>query len=498
MRQDVRFYLGDHLHELGGISPSFTLLDWLREDQGRTGTKEGCNEGDCGACTVMVVRLEHDCLKWRAVNACIQFLWMLDGAQVYTVEDLAAANGILHPVQQAMVELHGSQCGFCTPGFVMSMAAHLRNGGALDDAAINAALAGNLCRCTGYAPIVRAMCRASELAEAQGDPFDAEERVIHARLGALREGEPLDMMTAAGRISLPTDSAMLAALYESNPSAVLVAGATDVGLWATKQLRDFGHVIAVRTARDLNRIEQSPQGLWIGAAVTYTDAMPALTALLPEAQETLRRIGSTQVRNSATVCGNIGNASPIGDGPPLFIAAGAVLHLRKGEARRCVPLEEYFLDYGRQDRQPGEFIEAVFIPARPQNVVFRAYKVSKRFDQDISAVMAAFSLEFGQDGLIAQARLAFGGMAGVPQRAVVAERALTGRTWSSAARDAAMAAVREDFSPLSDMRGSAWYRTTITANLLARFFEETAEGRQVCLEGRRTVVPSAMGGVLPS
>lgn len=498
MRQDVRFYLGDRLHELGSISPSFTLLDWLREDQGRTGTKEGCNEGDCGACTVMVVRLEHDCLKWRAVNACIQFLWMLDGAQVYTVEDLAAASGILHPVQQAMVELHGSQCGFCTPGFVMSMAAHLRNGGALDDAAINAALAGNLCRCTGYAPIVRAMRRASELAEAQGDPFDAEERVIHARLGALREGGPLDMMTAAGRISLPTDSAMLAALYESNPSAVLVAGATDVGLWATKQLRDFGHVIAVRTARDLNRVEQSPQGLWIGAAVTYTDAMPALTALLPEAQETLRRIGSTQVRNSATVCGNIGNASPIGDGPPLFIAAGAVLHLRKGEARRCVPLEEYFLDYGRQDRQPGEFIEAMFIPARPQNVVFRAYKVSKRFDQDISAVMAAFSLEFGQDGLIAQARLAFGGMAGVPQRAAAAERALTGRTWSSVARDAAMAAVREDFSPLSDMRGSAWYRTTITANLLARFFEETAEGRQVCLEGRRTVVPSAMGGVLPS
>ncbi|MCH4143960.1 xanthine dehydrogenase small subunit [Acetobacter peroxydans] len=494
MRQHVRFYLGDRLHELEGISPSLTLLDWLREHQGRTGTKEGCNEGDCGACTVMVVRSEHDRLQWRAVNACIQFLWMLDGAQVFTVEDLAASDGILHPVQQAMVELHGSQCGFCTPGFVMSMAAHLRNGGALDDAAINVALAGNLCRCTGYAPIVRAMRRASELAGEQGDPFDAEETAIRARLSRLREDEPLDMMTAAGRISLPTDSATLAALYARNPSAVLVAGATDVGLWVTKQQRDFGHVIAVRTARDLNRMEQSPQGLWIGAAVTYTDAMAALTALLPEAQETLRRIGSTQVRNSATVCGNIGNASPIGDGPPLFIAAGATLHLRKGEARRCVRLEEYFLDYGRQDRQPGEFIEGVFVPTQPQNAVFRAYKVSKRFDQDISAVMGAFSLEFGRDGLIAQARLAFGGMAGVPRRAVVAERALIGRAWSSAARDAAMEAVQEDFSPLSDMRGSAWYRTTITANLLSRFFEETAEGQQVCLEGWRTVVPGVARG----
>lgn len=472
MRQSIRFYLGTTLHEVSGFSPTRTVLDWLREDRRRTGTKEGCNEGDCGACTVLVVRLQGGQLVWRAVNACIQFLWMLDGAQLFTVEDLRSPEGVLHPVQQAMVELHGSQCGFCTPGFVMSMVAYCKTPGAsMEDGAINDALAGNLCRCTGYAPIVRAMKQALTV---PGDGLDTQTDAIITRLKELADNQTVEISGAEGRVTLPASAQALAAAYQADPEATLVAGATDVGLWVTKGLRTLPHLISVGLVPDLHQIEHTSEGLRLGAAVTYTEAKDAIAALLPDAGEVIRRIGSTQVRNAGTVCGNIGNGSPIGDGPPLLIAAGAVLKLRRGDAHRSVLLEDYFLAYGKQDRQPGEFIEAVVIPVPQPGTVFRAYKISKRFDQDISAVLGAFSLRFEVDGRIAEARIAFGGMAATPKRACATEAALVGQVWSEATLKAAQEAMLTDFAPISDMRSSAWYRQTVAGNLLTRLFVETA------------------------
>lgn len=482
MRQHISFYVGDTLHHLSDLPPELTLLDWLRDQQGRTGTKEGCNEGDCGACTVLVGRLQQGALVWRAVNACIQLVWMLDGAQLLTVEDLRGSHGQLHPVQQAMVDEHGSQCGFCTPGFVMSMVALSTQadlaalGGTLEEERlINEALAGNLCRCTGYAPIVRAMKKAAAHCAKDGEPISARTQELTARLHALQDGRTVELSSPAGRVTLPASVDALAQAYAKDPSAVLVAGGTDVGLWVTKRLRALPHIIAVRSAQDMHQIHTRADGaLWVGAAVTYTEAMPHLVAHLPAAADTLRRIGSTQVRNAATVCGNIGNASPIGDGSPIFIAAGAALHLRCGDERRVVPLDAFFVDYGKQDIRPGEFIEGVLIPPQVPTDVWGVYKVSKRFDQDISAVLGAFVLVMAADGTIRDARLAYGGMAGTPCRAKKAEAALRGQKRTQQTLQAAQAAVKEDFTPLSDMRASAWYRTTVAANLLARLFEPGA------------------------
>ncbi|AQS88608.1 xanthine dehydrogenase XdhA [Neoasaia chiangmaiensis NBRC 101099] len=480
MRRSVRFYLGDERCDLTDFPPGLTLLDWLREWRSRTGTKEGCNEGDCGACTVLVVRLDSGKPVWRALNACIQLVGMMDGAQIFTVEDLRSADGRLHPVQTAMVEQHGAQCGFCTPGFVMSMVAYRKAPGAMDDEArIDEALAGNLCRCTGYAPIVRAMRQAMATGP---DRFDGMVDDITQRLASLADGQGVQVDHALGRFSIPADVDMLAHIMAEDPGATLVAGGTDVGLWITKGLRDLPHIVAIGRIDDLRHIGVRAGELRIGAGVTYAEAREVLADWLPGADAVIGRIGAVQVRNAATIGGNIANGSPIGDGPPVLIAANATLHLRRGDSRRAIPLEAFFLAYGRQDRAAGEFVEGVSIPPLPEGAVLRAYKVSKRIDQDISAVLGAFALTFDKEGAIATARLAFGGMAATPRRAANAEAALLGRHWDRAALDAARAALASDFTPLSDMRASDWYRRTVAGNLLVRFFEETAGGAAVRID----------------
>ncbi len=425
------------------VGPTETLLDFLRERRGLKGTKEGCNEGDCGACTVMLT----DEAGSRAVNACILFMGQLPGRAVRTVEGISGPGGALHPVQQAMVDHHGSQCGFCTPGFVVSLAVGHKDGRRDHDDV----LSGNLCRCTGYAPIIRA----AEAAEAAPVP---------------------DWMLAdAGKVGLdppyegPTTVDTLAAHYAANPDATLIAGATDVGLWVTKQLRELPKPIFLNRVKDLAYIRDEGASLRIGAMATITDLLAAVRDRHPSWAQMLRRYASTQIRNAATLGGNVANGSPIGDNPPVLIALGATLHLRHGDTRRDLPAEAFFLDYGRQDRAAGEFLEAITIPAAAP--ALRVYKLSKRFDQDISAVCGAFNVTV-QDGKVQAARIAFGGMAGIPKRAAAVEAALTGQPWTAETISAALPAFAVDFQPLTDMRASAAYRLKAAQNLLGRYFAD--------------------------
>ncbi|CUH33533.1 4-hydroxybenzoyl-CoA reductase subunit gamma [Jannaschia seosinensis] len=420
--------------------PTRTLLDWLRAG-GLTGTKEGCNEGDCGACSVIVTGEDG---APRAFNACILFLPQLAGRAVRTVEGLAGPDGTMHPVQDAMVAHHGSQCGFCTPGFITTMAAaHAR--GDTDHAD---QIAGNLCRCTGYAPILRAG-RAAE-----GAPVPAHMRDVAAP-AAVSGSEHFH----------PQDADELAEWFVENPDATVVAGATDIGLWVTKQFRPMGKLAFLAGCDDLRGVRVTETAIEIGAMTDMETLRHAIAPHHPSLAELLRRYGSVQVRNAATIGGNVANGSPIGDSPPPLIALGAVLHLRQGNARRSMPIEAFFLDYGKQDRRPGEFVEGIDIPR--QEDALTCHKLSKRFDQDISAVCGAFNLPV-VNGVLAGVRIAFGGMAGIPKRASHAEAALEGRPRDAAAMAAAAEALAEDFAPLSDMRASAEYRLEAARGMLRR------------------------------
>ncbi len=437
--------------ELTGVSPTATLLDWLREERHLRGTKEGCNEGDCGACTVMI----SDADGAKALNSCILFLPQLHGKAIRTVEGVGESDGALHPVQDAMIEHHGSQCGFCTPGFVMSMTAAHANGATNHDTQ----LAGNLCRCTGYAPIIRA-------AEA------CEDKPVPTWVNNDRAFVLPDTSETAddGPAHAPTSSDELAAVYAANPDATIIAGATDVGLWVTKQLRDLNSVIFLNRCDNLKSVEVTEANVRFGAMVDMNTVGDTLSDLHPSYAEMVRRYASVQVRHAATIGGNIANGSPIGDNPPALIALGATLHLRKGDTRRDVLLEDFFIDYGKQDRKPGEFVEAVSFPRQPDTL--KCYKLSKRFDQDISAVCGCFSITV-EGGTVTDARIAFGGMAGIPKRAASVEAALLGQPWTATTITTAKAMFDTDFTPLTDMRASAEYRLETARTLLERYFAES-------------------------
>ncbi len=474
MRDAIRFMRRGEVVGAEGFRPRTTLLDYLRLVERATGTKEGCAEGDCGACTVALGRLRGGRLVYEPVNACILLLGQVDGAEVVTVEDLAGTQG-LHPVQAAMVAHHGSQCGFCTPGIVMSLFALYQEGvRPLGREAVNDALAGNLCRCTGYRPIVDAALDAC--AGPADDRFAAQRPATAARLAQLADG--IDVMLAdpegARFFAAPASEDALAALMLAHPDATLVAGATDVGLWITKGLREVPRIVWLGRVAGLDAVRADADAVHLGATATHAAATGALAGIDPDLGELMRRFGSAQVRASGTVGGSLANGSPIGDLAPALIALDATLELRRGEVCRSLALEGFFLAYGRQDRAPGEFVRGVRVPRLASDEVFRCFKVTKRFDEDISAVCLALRLTL--DGRrVVGARLACGGMAATPQRAARAEAALAGADLEEPASwEAARAALAADFAPLSDHRASAGYRMRVAQNLLSKALTEIA------------------------
>jgi len=464
----IQFLLNRELRTEHALDPNVTVLQYLREHVGKPGTKEGCASGDCGACTAVVGELDGERVRYRTLNSCLTFVSSLHGKQLISVEDLKH-QGQLHSVQQAMVDCHGSQCGFCTPGFVMSLFALQKNSNGFDKADTLEALAGNLCRCTGYRPIIDAAEQAC--CQKQPDQFDAAEAQTVAQLKAIAPRETAELNSGDKRCLLPLTVADLADLYAANPEARLLAGGTDLALEVTQFHRELPVMIYVGHIESMKRVEITAEHIEIGAATSLSDCYAALAEEYPDFGELLHRFASLQIRNQGTLGGNIGNASPIGDAPPLLIALGAQIVLRKGNDTRSLPIEDYFLDYKVTARQEAEFIEKILVPRAQHNQAFRAYKVSKRLDDDISAVCAAFNLRI-EDGVVQDARIAFGGMAAIPKRAAACEAALNGAAWYPEVIERACAALAEDFTPLSDFRASKEYRLLIAQNLLRKFFLE--------------------------
>ncbi|ATN35174.1 xanthine dehydrogenase small subunit [Rhizobium sp. ACO-34A] len=475
MTDSIRFILNGEDIALSSFEPTETLLDFLRLKRRMTGTKEGCAEGDCGACTVLVGRLVHGKLTYETVNACIRFIGSLNATHVVTVEHLAAADGQLHPVQQAMVECHGSQCGFCTPGFVMSLYGLWLTNSNPSRAEIERALQGNLCRCTGYEPIVKAAELVSRTRPSSlFDPLERDRANIMARLWNLQTAENVTVVKDDRRLIVPGSVAALADILAEEPQATVVAGATDVGLWVTKQMRPINPVVFINHLADLQTVTVDAKGITLGAGVSYAQGFETLRKEIPAFGRLIERIGGQQVRNMGTIGGNVANGSPIGDTPPALIALGARVRLRSAAGSRELLLEDFFIDYGKQDRRTGEFVESIFVPRPEAGAHYAVYKISKRRDEDISALCGAFHLSLAADGSVSKIVIAFGGMAATPKRARTVEAALLGKPWTQATIAEARDAFDQDYKPLTDWRATADYRQLTAKNLLTRFFLETS------------------------
>ena len=471
----IRFRLNNENVQLDGFAPGLTLLDYLRLDRKLCGTKEGCAEGDCGACTVLVGRLVDGELFYESVNACIRFVGSLNACHVVTVEHLKGRDGKLHPVQQAMVDQHASQCGFCTPGFVMSLyALRMTNPDpSVDD--IETALQGNLCRCTGYEPIIRAARAVSKIGKPNKDPLVTERNEVKSQLARMVGKQRIEIRHGEELSIIPADLDDLAKARLKYPGSTIVAGSTDVGLWVTKFMQKISPAIFVSHLEELHQIETGKSEVTFGACVTYSEAQKVIGERFPQLKEFWNRIGGEQVRNMGTIGGNIANGSPIGDTPPPLIALGASVILRKGKKRRTVLLEDFFIDYGKQDRQEGDLVESLVVPYPSDKDLFAAYKISKRRDEDISSVCGVFRIRLNGE-IVGEAAIAFGGMAATPKRAKAVETALVGKPWNQATVTNAMKCFGKDFKPLTDWRASADYRMLVSQNLLQRFFLETTGG----------------------
>jgi xanthine dehydrogenase small subunit len=458
----LQFYRRGAIVQIDQFAPDTMLLEYLRLTEKSKGTKEGCNEGDCGACTVVLGTPENGGMCYQAVNACILMLGQIHGKELITVDDLAQG-GDLHPVQKAMVDAHASQCGFCTPGFVMSLFSLAHEDRDVSRNDVVEQIAGNLCRCTGYRPIIEAGLRACQKVDDHWSRSQSQTAEILSRIE-----DDLFVGDASSFFAAPASAEKLASLCAENPNATIVSGATDIGLWVNKQMRAQRQIIYTGRAQGFSGVTDHGTHLSIAAGTTHADAHAALSSLSPDLGELLRRFGSRHVRASGTVGGNIANGSPIGDLAPALIALGATLYLRHGTEMRSIKLEDFFIAYGKQDRKAGELVWRIDVPKPTPRQVFKCYKISKRFDDDISAVMGAFLLSLDADKIVS-ARIAFGGMAATPKRALQTEANLIGKDLG-----AALMVSLDDYTPLTDVRASAEYRSQVANALLQKALMEAA------------------------
>lgn len=470
----MQFMLNQTPVTLEEYAPDTTLLEFLRTEVVQRGTKEGCASGDCGACTVVVAEPDGDQLRYRSINSCITYLGAVDGCQVITVEGLSSSSEALHPAQQVMVDHHASQCGFCTPGFVMSLFAMMHQPAKLtSEEYIYQALGGNLCRCTGYRPIIdaaKALLLSPQSTE-QTDEFAKRETQLVNTLRQWQADKDASALTLKGKNSSffasPRSMNELLSLLNEHPDARLVAGSTDLALETTQQLRTLPKLIFTGHVAEMRQIEDRADVLQIGAAVTYSEAESQLVQAFPAVSDLLHRLGSLQVRNQGTLGGNIANASPIGDMPPVLLALDARLRIRNAHDVTEIPIHEFFTGYRQTCLTTGSVIESIILPKLGEKSFLRIYKLSKRLDDDISAVCLALHLTL--DGTrILDARLGLGGMAAIPARAYQAEASLIGKDFIPEELHEAQMALAEEFSPLSDVRASAEYRMKSVQNLLLR------------------------------
>lgn len=466
----IRFLLNNDVVTIENIDPNLTVLQYLREERFNSGTKEGCSSGDCGACTVVIAELAkgNQTLNYKSINACISFVGSLHGKQLITVEHLKQG-AKLHHVQQAMVDNHGSQCGFCTPGFVMSSFALHKKNSTPNRAEVLEALAGNLCRCTGYRSIIDAALSSSEHVEA--DSFAQHYQQTLQQLHAFKTLPSATLSNSHHSYFAPKSSAELATKLLENPQATLVAGGTDLALTVTQNLATITDLVYLGDVAELHRLDNNDAEFIIGSAVPYSEFTPMLHEEYHELGEMIERIGSRQIRNNGTLGGNIGNASPIGDMPPALIALGAEITLQRGDVERKISLEDFFVAYKKTLLKESEFIKNIYIPKAKPGQVLKLYKISKRIDDDISAVLAAFFIEL-KDNVVVTIRIAFGGMAGTPMRAKQCEAALLHKTFNSESIAAAQSALTQDFQPMSDVRASDKYRMKVAQNLIQKCYLE--------------------------
>ena len=506
----IRFLLNGEAVSVSDVAPTATVLNYLREDKSCMGTKEGCAEGDCGACTVVLAELDDNELSMKSVNACIQFVPTLHGKAIYTVEYLRQKNGDLHPSQQAMVDCHGSQCGFCTPGFIMSLWSvyneHQPVGTKASNDEIRSALTGNLCRCTGYRPILEAADKMFELPEVT---FDRDGLVKALKQLSTEEnnntkGFNTESASSSSATSLsyeynnehflaPKTLDELLQLKSQHPEATVLAGGTDVGLWINKQFRELPNIIYIGEVAELKQCHKTESGLSIGAGATLTKAYEAISEIYPEMDQMWERFASQPIRNIGTLGSNVANGSPIGDSMPALIAIGATVTVQSVRGLREMPLEDLYLDYMKKDLAVDEIVAAITLPLPGESQQFRCYKISKRHDSDISAVFAAFAITLDGDK-VSHCKITFGGMAATPKRASLSEQFIIGSTWNEATVRQAMQLLTQDYKPLSDMRASDTNRMQAAMNLLYRFYLETRPVSPLSKE--QVDVFSAVGGIV--
>lgn len=474
MRSLISFILDDKIIELDLAkskknTPTTTLLNYLRSLPGHKGVKEGCAEGDCGACTVVIGEIDGNKIRYKAVDSCLIFLPMIHGKWIITVENLKDGKGQLHPVQQALVESYGSQCGFCTPGIVMSMFALYKNHPKPDKRQIDDALTGNLCRCTGYRPIAEA----AEMAAIRWreDHFARDEEHMMKLLGTISK-ESIRIQTQNQKYYKPVSLGEAISLKHQYPEALVLHGATDVALKATKNHEPLNEIIDISGIDELKMFSDKDGEFTVGSGVTMNDLDDKTASSLPALNYMLSVFGSNQIRNLATIGGNIGSGSPIGDTLPVLMAYRSRVVLESLNGRREIPLDQFFTGYRKSARKADELVTSVMIPKPGDGAIVKSYKVSKRKGLDISTLSAGFRLEL-KNNRVELALLAYGGMAERVKRAENTERFLTGKNWERKTVEEAMAAIESDFTPISDARGSGEFRLKAAKNLLLKFFIET-------------------------